>query len=451
MNERRCFAQSFLLSSIVLVAMGTTRLNAQESWIGKSVLHNKPTNQVKFGDRIDGKEVTYAFSGIWPFTVRAERDGWLRIHDRRHEGWVDKADFVLASDAVEYFTRQLDANPRNTFALNMRGGGWQERKEYDKAIRDYDAAIAINPSEPGAFNNRGAARKDKKEYDLAIADYSEAIRLDPKVPVYHINRGVAWRMKNEFDKAIADYDETIRLEPRYAMAFFSRGVCLYLKKEYDKAIKDYDESIRLDPKYAPAHLERGLVWRMKNEYNRAIANYDEAIRLAPKVAAGFYHRGISRLLLKQYSESIKDFDEAIRLNPKYAPAFRERGIAHKNLHQYPKALADYESAIRINPNYPTAMADQAWLLATCPDAAIRDGKRAVTVAKKACELNNHRTAAHVSTLAAAYAEAGDFKEAVYWQNRVFEFSDYMKSFGNAARQRLKLYETGKAFHEPTPP
>ena len=227
MNTWLRFALEVALAGVVVVCPPPleTRLAAQEkSWVGELVLHTKPPKDIKFGDRVGDKQVDYAFSGIWPFTVRAEKDGWLRLHDRRHEGWVDKADFVLAREAIDYFGRRIDANPKDNFALRMRGAAWLQKKQPDKAIRDFDACISLNPNDAGAFNNRGLAWHDKKEYDKAIADYSDAIRIDPKPPVYHINRGVTWRMKNEYDKAIADYTETIRLEPRYAHAFHSRGI-----------------------------------------------------------------------------------------------------------------------------------------------------------------------------------------------------------------------------------
>jgi tetratricopeptide (TPR) repeat protein len=408
--------QALVLTAALVVfpaAFGGQLAAQEKSWVGASVLHTKPPKDIKFVDRVGNKEVVYPFSGIWPFQVRAEKDGWLRLHDRHHEGWVQKADFVLAREAIDYFSRIIEANPKDTFALGMRGAAWLDKKEPDKAISDFDACIRLNPANGTSFNNRGLAWKDKKDYDKAIADYGEAIRINPKSVVALVNRGVAWRLKNDYDKAIKDYDETIRLDPRYSMAWYNRGIAWDLKKEYDQAIKDFDEAIRLDPKYAPSFYERGLVWRNKKAYDKAI----------------------------------KDFDEAIHLNPKNATAFRERGLAHGNLREYAKALADYEAALRLNPNYAAVLADQAWLLATCPGDQYRDGKKAVVAARKACELSDWKSPAHLSTLAAAQAEAGDFKEAVHWQTKALEFPEYARQSGDRARQRLKLYESGVAYRQ----
>ena len=82
---------------------------------------------------------------------------------------------------------------------------------------------ASTPSSPGRTTTAASPGYAKKEYDKAIADYDQAIRLDPKYAAAYHNRGLAWYAKKEYDKAIADYDEAIRLDPKYAVAYDNRG------------------------------------------------------------------------------------------------------------------------------------------------------------------------------------------------------------------------------------
>src|ERR1043166_6473419 len=175
MDSWQRLVKTLVLVVAVIAVPSKTRLTAQEnSWVGEMVLHIKPAKNIRFADRVGDKEVEYPFSGIWPFLVRDEKEGRLRIHDRRHEGWVDKADFVLAREGLTYFSSRIEANPNDIHSLSMRGGAWLEKKEPDKAISDFDACIRLNPNDSTSFNNRGLAWRDKKDYDKAIADYSEA-------------------------------------------------------------------------------------------------------------------------------------------------------------------------------------------------------------------------------------------------------------------------------------
>ena len=98
-----------------------------------------------------------------------------------------------------------------------------------------------------AYENRGNANYSKKDYDRAIADYNEAIRLDPKYPAVFNDRGLAYSVKGDYDRAIADYSEAIRLDPKYAAFFNNRGLAYSEKGDKDRAIADYNEAIRLDP------------------------------------------------------------------------------------------------------------------------------------------------------------------------------------------------------------
>jgi tetratricopeptide (TPR) repeat protein len=84
-------------------------------------------------------------------------------------------------------------------------------------------------------------------------------------------------------------------------------------------------------------------------------------------------------------------------------------------------------------------------LSTAPDDKVRDGKRAVEAAKKACELTSHKNGGFLDTLAAAYAEAGEFDKAVEWQEKALKAGDIPIADLNAARKRLEMFKQKKAY------
>ncbi|MCH9050323.1 MAG: tetratricopeptide repeat protein [Proteobacteria bacterium] len=273
------------------------------------------------------------------------------------------------------------------------------------------------------------------------------------------NRGEAYDRKGEYDRAIADYDQAIRLKPDYALAFNDRGVAYYRKGEYDRAIADFDQAIRLKPDYALAFNNRGSAYDDKGDHDRVIADYDraiadftQAIRLdtleGPRKAWPFNNRGNSYRAKGQYDRAIADFDRAIRLNPDYAIAFNNRGLAYDDKGQHDRAIADYDEAIRLKPDYAIALNNLAGVLATAPDARLRDGPRAVRLAEKAVSLlDDAHTRDH---LAAAYAEAGRFRDAVNAQERAVSIA---RAEGSSAsdiadmEDRLRLYRQGRPYRE----
>jgi tetratricopeptide (TPR) repeat protein len=222
-------------------------------------------------------------------------------------------------------------------------------------------------------------------------------------------------MKGELDLAIADYNESLRRDPHDADAYAQRGEVWMFKYECDKALADFDQSLRIDPMSAKVHQRRGLVLLSREEYEQARVALDEAIRIDPQAGENYGARGSLRLVKRQYHEAISDFDQAIRLAPDDPCAYANRGDAFYRSKRYDQAIADYMEAARREPLRAEADERFAWMLATCPDARYRDGKKAVERAREACTKTHWKTSFGLNVLAAAYAETGDFERAVYWQ------------------------------------
>jgi tetratricopeptide (TPR) repeat protein len=133
----------------------------------------------------------------------------------------------------------------------------------------------------------------------------------------------------------------------------------------------------------------------------------------------------------------------IRITPKDANEYAIRGSAYFARGNYKKALSDLEKALRFSPNSDNAMDSLALLKATCPEAALRDGKEAIRMSMRACELTKWKDPGEILTLAAAYAEIGDFAKAVKYQTRGIRMKSDYGPVHKKTRERLALYQAGK--------
>jgi tetratricopeptide (TPR) repeat protein len=213
--------------------------------------------------------------------------------------------------------------------------------------------------------------------------------------------------------------------------------------DHKQAIKDYTEAM------SQLYFHRAWAYTREGEIDKAIADYTESIRLNPKQAMSYYNRGTLHDKKGDLDKAIADYSQVIRLEPTYTPAHDNRAADYCDKGDYEKAVADYKKSLQIDPEQWLPNFKLAWLLATCPKQEVRDGRKAVELARKACDLDGWHAPWRLETLAAAYAEVGDFKEAVKWAKEAVKSADGLLSKGqvDSIQERLKLYEQGKPYRE----
>jgi tetratricopeptide (TPR) repeat protein len=143
---------------------------------------------------------------------QAVADDDIRFDFKVCEGSI-KWDAKIAACSRLIENPKVDTEGRAN-ALFNRGHGWDQKRDYDRAIADYTASIALDPNDEHAYLYRGNAWASKRQADRAIADYSEAIRLNPEFAEAYYSRSKLWRRKGNYVRAKDDLDKAIKLDPK---------------------------------------------------------------------------------------------------------------------------------------------------------------------------------------------------------------------------------------------
>jgi tetratricopeptide (TPR) repeat protein len=305
------------------------------------------------------------------------------------------------------------------------------------------------------WTEQASKAMEDENYERAAKCYSEAIKLDSKFAPAYAARGDVFVILGQFDKAIEDLNEAILLNPTNYAAHVLRGAAYFGKQQFDKAISDYNVALEneLDDKNALKTL-RGEAYKMRGQsyywtasFTNAIADLTEALKYRPDDYEIYEVRGDCYDRRTDADKSLSDFSHAILLNPEDARAFYGRGTIYSHTGSYTNAILDFEIYIKLKPKSPGAYNMLGWMLATCPDDKIRDGKRAVELATKACDLSKWEKYAYMDTLAAAYAEIGDYENAVKYQKQAISLEGVPESNRTNVQNRVELYLEHKPYRE----
>jgi tetratricopeptide (TPR) repeat protein len=198
-----------------------------------------------------------------------------------------------------------------------------------------------------------------------------------------------------------------------------------------------------------AELNLGEALYRSGQTPLALSHFDRAIQIDPTQASVYSSMGAALLDLGRARESLASLEKAIALDPKNSDAHYNLGNTFLQLGRSKDAVVHYERALELGPNDIETMNNLAWVLATSPDALVRDGTKAVQLAERAESLTNNASPIITATLAAAYAEAGRFPDAVTTAQRAIQLAQTEGNDARAAsiRTQLSAYQSGLAFRD----
>ncbi len=241
--------------------------------------------------------------------------------------------------------------------------------------------------------------------------------------------------------------DTLRKNSSSFIANGNLGGILLQRGELEPAADLFQTALRSKPDFPEGLDNLGIVKQHQGKIDEAIALFHEALRWNPKFANTHNNLGIVLAQQGRSSEALDRFREAVRIRPSFADAHQNLGLTLEGLGRTADAVAEYREALRWAPDKPDVERRLAWILATDPDPRVRNGAEAVRFAEAAVSAPGFRDARTVDVLAAAYAEAGRFSEAVIAEEQALALVRASTGGETDPRgeERLSLYREGRAF------
>jgi len=349
-------------------------------------------------------------------------------------------------DSETLFQHTLEVVPDNPVALHSYGNAMVDQGKLKEAEACFEKAVRLNPNYAEALTDLGLAAVMNGRTEEGIQHYRRAIQLKPYLENAHYNLARALVMRGQFAEAEAAYMEALRIKPSNLDSMLGLAEAQAAQGKTPEAKASLQRILTVDPRHSGAMLAMAELLGRDGQFSEADALFQRAVEGAPADPAIRRRYGLFLAAQGRNPEALIQLEERLHLQPDAEGHFNV-GVVHESLLDYAAAAASYRECLRLAPDSPPALNNLAWLLATCPEASVRNGAEAVSCGEKLCRLTEYREPMFIGTLAAAYAEAGKFAEAVKAAEQARALAEQAgnKTLADRNAGLLEVYRQGKPF------
>jgi protein O-mannosyl-transferase len=285
--------------------------------------------------------------------------------------------------------------------------------------------------------------------DEAADHFNKALALWPDFPEANLDMASLSIKRNELDKAMNYLHRVLKLEPENATAYCNMGLIFESQDNIDQAIGAYEQAVRFDGNNYKAWNALGVLKANRGLLDEARDCFGRCIQMNPNDSESWRNLGFTRQMQNQTDEAVSCYRTALDKDPNNYQAWCNLAQSLQMTGKVQEATDACRRALRINPDSAEAMNNLAWILASSADDKVRNPAEAIGLARKACQMTAFEDPDNMDTLAAAYAAAGQFKEAIETAQKAITSAalEEQKTKADEISKRLQLYQTGKPYYD----
>ncbi|HRX83571.1 MAG TPA: tetratricopeptide repeat protein [Phycisphaerae bacterium] len=393
-------------------------------------------------------------------------------------------------DAIERFRQAIAADPEYTRAFVGLSDSLAATGRAEEALAEAERAIAIDPSLNGGYVAKGRALQYLGRTDESIATFKKALEIQPDNLILRTTIGDLLVSQGKLDEARAWCTQIVRAaeaagddHPAVATAYVTLGMIAEQQGDAQTAVKSYSLALKRNPTLEP-------VFRQLARLLIQLGRGDDALRIGaqlrdanPQMLEYALSYGNLLALLGKTQEAIDYFQKLIEKMPDHPMPRYALAVIYRDQHEAEKSRQLLEEVVKLEPTYEAAWVllfdnkrkssgpaealqtlqsglthlpdsvllnnSLAWVLATSPDASLRDPQRAVDLAENVVERSHRGTANYLDTLGCAYAAAGRFDDAIRAEKEAVTIAEGadQQDLTQEFKDRIALFESGKAYVE----